>query len=392
MFLTDVLRFFRGSVRLSVSGGSTERFLNLAGRAGVALWHIRAKNGVLYASTYARSYKRLRGPAKKSGVRMRLVKKRGVPFKLFRYRRRKGILVGTVLFFAVLWFFSCFVWTVDIRGNSRVSTEEITGVLSSLGVRPGAFRLTINLQKVENEALIQMPDLSWLAINLKGSTAYVEVKERIYPPELVPVDRPCNVKAAETGQIIKLEPYDGMPLVRVHDTVKKGDIVVSGVVEEKTGVSRLVHARAKVIALTQHELSETVPFSQQKQVFTGKTVVRRELLAAQLTVPLSFGRAPQGSYVQSSVVQNAAIFGLRLPVSVRTSTYREYVLKTVTLTKEQALAEAKTKLAAQEKLEFADIKVISKKYQSMQDAKGVTCSGSYSCEENIAYEEEIKIS
>lgn len=389
--LAGILRTLNGTVRFSAEGGSVERFFSLAGRAGISLWNIRSKEGVTYIDTRARSYKKLRIPARRAGVRMRVVRKRGLPFRLFRYRRRHGVLVGLVLFFGLLCFFSCFVWNVQVSGNSRVSAEEITGVLSSLGVKPGVVRMSVNLQRVENEALIRLPDLSWMAINLRGGTAFVEVRERTYPPELVPLSRPCNVKASRTGQIVRLETYEGMPLVRVNDTVKQGDIIVSGIVEEKNGVQRLAHARAKVIARTKHELVETIPLRQQKQVFTGQQTVRRSLLVAGGSLPLSFGEAPKGKTVQTVYVRALTVFGVQMPVSMRTETYRPYTVQTVTVSKDQAFAEAQQKLAEVEKLEFADLTVLGRSYTRSSNAESVTIRGVYGCEENIAYEEEIHI-
>ncbi|MDR3552224.1 MAG: sporulation protein YqfD, partial [Clostridia bacterium] len=169
-------------------------------------------------------------------------------------------------------------------------------------------------------------------------------------------------------------------------------IIVSGVVEEKTGVVRLVHARAKVIALTIRVLSKTVPYKSQQQRLTGKTEVRRELNIAGIVIPLSFGSEPQGQYIRSSVTSDLTLFGKKLPISVKTTTWSEYRTQQETLTGAQALSQARAELTKMESVEFAGIEVRSKRYEEKKEVNGVTVTGYYKCKENIAYEDQINIS
>ena len=321
MLFIRLFRLLAGYLRFRAEGGSPERFLNAASRGNLRLWDIRVKDGVLNACAYRRSRAGLKKAAGAAGSRLVIQKECGLPFVFMRYRFRKGIVAGVLLFFAVLWFFSGFIWTVQIEGNSRVSAAAITQALSDAGLRPGVFRLTLNLHEAENKTLASLPDLSWMSINLFGSTAVVRVKERVYPP-LVPDGTPCNIRASQTGQIVLLETYEGMPVIRQGDTVKKGDLIVSGIIEEKTGVLRLVHASAKAVAVTKRELRQRVPFAAQKQVFTGKPITRRVLNLAGLHIPLTIGGDPQGQYL-STVTENWLIlFGKKLPFSVRTTASR----------------------------------------------------------------------
>lgn len=392
MFLLSFIRFLFGYIKFRAEGGSPERFLNQAARDGVSLWKIQCRDGCLTACVSRRRYGRLSKAAGMAGSRLVVVKRKGLPFIFSKYRRRRGILAGILIFAGIVWFFSCFVWSVEIHGNSRVSTEEISRALAEAGVRPGVFRLTLNLRRAENQALIGLPDVSWLSVNLRGSKAIVEIKERIFPPEIVPVDRPCNIKASQTGQIVSVESYEGMAVVKKGDSVKKGDVVVSGIVEESTGVLRLVHAKAKVIAKTERQLDVTIPFQTMEQQMTGKSVTIRQLNLAGMTIPLSFRKSPKGNYVSTMEVHQASIFGLTLPVGVKTYFYSEYRVRNVVLTPAQALSKAKALLQKKESTEFAGVTIQSKQYNDSKDKNGLSLFGKYKCIENIAYEEEINIS
>lgn len=392
MFFIRIIHFLLGYVRVQATGGSPERFLTWASRAGVNLWGIRRREGVLVFCVRARRFKRLRPAVRRSHVRLEILRRRGVPFWFHRYRRRHGILVGLVVFLAVIWFFSGFVWTVNIEGNKNVPTQDISEVLTELGMKPGTYRLFLNVREIEEQTLMRLPDLSWISINMRGSSAVVSVRERVYPNELVPYNVPCNILASQTGQIVKLETYEGMPLVRQGDTVKKGDVVVSGVIEEKSGALRYAHARAQVLARTPRTLKETVPLKKSVAAFTGKNVSRRELYLLGLNIPLHFGPEPQGSFARTVTDAPAVLFGMQLPVGVRTTEFKEFRTQTVTLTSAQAEQAARAQLTKDEAAEFSGDKVESRAYTVQRSPASVTVTGRYSCVGEIGYEAEVKIS
>jgi similar to stage IV sporulation protein len=392
MFLTRIFQYIFGYVRFKAEHGSIERFINFCTKSGIKLWGIRKKNGVLYANVKAKKYKKLRTAVRKSHVRMHIVKRHGFPFIFNRYEARSGIMAGVILFLCIIIYLSCFVWTINISGNKGITTQEITQKLSDAGLKPGTFRLTLNTHQIEQEVMMKLPDLAWISINLKGSAANVELKERQYPPELVPYDEPCNVKASQTGQIIKLEAYEGMAVKKQGDTVNKGDIIVSGLIKEKSGILRIVHARAKVMAITVRTLEATENFKQSVNTDTGKNTSRYELELFGFSIPLYWGEAPQGNYTKSVNNNSLTILGAELPFGLKTYEYREYKVQQIVLNEQEATKSAQKLLNDKEKMEFSGVKILEKSYVPQKKENGITIVGHYRCEENIAYEEEIKIS
>ena len=83
---------------------------------------------------------------------------------------------------ALLIFLSGFVWSVDITGNERLSTNVIMDTLEECGFEEGKRKNSFNITEIENQMMIKLPDLSRISINLDGSAAHIEVKERFMPP------------------------------------------------------------------------------------------------------------------------------------------------------------------------------------------------------------------
>lgn len=391
MFLTRLFQLLLGYVRFTVDGGSPEKFLNLTARAGITLWNLKREGTALCGSTLEQNYKKLLTVAEKAGVRIHVTARKGLPQSVRRHRLRFGFLVGSVFFFTIIWYFSGYIWTVNVEGNNVVSTREIQYVLSDLGLRPGIRADTVNLKSVEQQVLTKLPDLSWMHINLDGGTATVAVGERSFRPELVPDNIPCNVKATETGQIISIQVYQGTAALKAGDTVLKNGLLVSGVVQEsKTGITRYVHARATIIARTKHELSVTVPFHTTEIRETGKVEKKYTLNFLGLEIPF-YRNVPTGNYIRKVYKSPLTIGSLQLPVSVSTAVFSQYRVTPAVLSKKQAEAEAKTQLVSKEKTELSNDKIISKSYKEKVNSSSITITGNYSCEEDIAYEEEVKI-
>ena len=58
---------------------------------------------------------------------------------------------------------------------------------------------------------------------------------------------PTNLVAAETGFITRIEVRNGNAVVKVGDSVRAGDLLVSGIMDNKVGESRTAHARGRGI-------------------------------------------------------------------------------------------------------------------------------------------------
>ena len=151
MFVVRLIRFLFGYVIFTAKGGFPERFINLCRRNGILLWELKSENSVITACTDRTGYKKIRTAARKSGMRVRMKKKVGLPFFLDRHSRRVGVLIGVCLCVAVLLILSTRIWSIDVTGNVRVSEERIIGVFEELGVRQGVSGAAIDIKITEIE-------------------------------------------------------------------------------------------------------------------------------------------------------------------------------------------------------------------------------------------------
>ena len=392
MLIIRLVRLIFGYVRFSAFGGFPERFINLCARNNIVLWDIRRRDGVLYACTPIKCYRKIRPSAHKSGMKLRIGQRRGLPFIVNRYRKRLGILIGIAIFAAVLIVNSNIIWVVKVKGNSEVKSEAILQTFEELGLHTGIKKSSIDIKNLELEAGKKLPQLSWLSVNINGSTATIEVREAVKTPELLDENEPCNMKASFDGQIVRIASYDGNPAVKKGDSVVKGDLLISGIVENKDQTLTYLHARGVAIARTERKNSVRVDFLQNEKEYTGGEVTQTTLYFFGLNIPLYYNKAaPKGSYEMSQNVKNAVVGGVNIPISVKTKKWKEYKTVQKKLTEQQAAGIAKKQIEEKEKELMKGKKMISKKVRTEYTGSLCLMTAYYECEEDIAAEEALQI-
>ena len=389
MLFVKFVRILFGYVRVRVSGEHPERFLNLCANNGIAVWNVKRRDEILLCSVFARDYKRIRRLRKRSRVRLRIRYRRGIPFVIHRYRYRKGIIVGALIFALFLGLMPKLVWSVEVCGNERVSTAEILSVANQIGIKNGAKISSLDTENMRLDFLIKMPELSWSAINIEGSRVTIDVRERL-SPELVEDKSPCNLVATTDGIITKVYVKKGSAAVKVGDAVRKGDVVALGTVEYGDLSTVLCHAMGEIYAETNRKITVTVPLTETKLIPTGKSETKRVFQLFGGYLPLYLGSV-KFDYTATAEEKSLRSGDGILPVSIIEAEFREVKKTTVKLSLADAKNRAKTelKLLETEQLKGAKIKGKSITFAETEDA--IILTADYVCEENIAAEKPLSI-
>ncbi len=390
MIIMRAIRFCQGWVEWKAEGGVPERFLNLATRRKLSLHPTQRKEYALYGYCRPKEYKQLRAVAKSSGVRLRIVAKHGLPFKTYRYRHRWGLVFGLALFVGILQWLSTCIWSVDVLGNDQVSDTDIKTVMAELGVDIGAKRNGVDLRRIQLQAIESLPKLAWVAVNLEGSIAHIEVKERLEVEEPPNLEQPTNLKALCDGRILSTKIIDGQTLVKKGDAVTKDMLLVSGVVENKTGVT-MVHARGEILAETERQFKVTVPFTERVEKVGKKAIRQPTLQFFSLNIPLYTNHPLPSKYQQTTKQHSLVGNKVTLPIGLTHQTYREIIPVTVNRTEKEAASIANNKLEEWKKTYLKDINILSEEKLETSSKEGYTLTVRFRCVEDIAVEVPIRI-
>ncbi len=328
MFIVVLVRWLLGYVSFAGEGGFPERFINLCVKARIPLWDLRREDGRLTGKTTIRGYKRIRAVVRRSGVRVHITGKQGFPFWRARHRRRVGLVVGLAAAALVIACLSVRIWTVNVTGNTEIPAETILAAAEELGVRVGAKRSSLDTNAIAEALLDNVEGLSWAAVNIDACRAVIEVRESTPAPEILDTETPSNILADEDGVLTKVEVYSGTAAVKPGSAVVKGDLLISGVVENADGSETLHGAQGNVYAQVERDFSFSCPAAPFMRL--GASATRYSLFFFGLRIPLGFSPGEQ-IYTVERYLSNDEI---ALPVGIfreRAEAYNaEYTLESPT--------------------------------------------------------------
>lgn len=332
-YLLLILRYIKGYVVFRCDKGFTERFLNLSAQKGIYIWDITRHGKTLTASMSFANYKKIRSIARRSGVQLKIIKKVGLILLLKRYRKRVGLLIGLTLFIAFHIFMNQFVWCFDVSGNESISKYDILQKAQANGLTYGTY--TKNLDAVRlSRVLANEYDgkVSWLSVNIKGSIAVIELREDSRLQTETENETPCNIIADFDGIILSLDTLKGEKAVEVGSGVKKGDLLISGVVDNENLSASYFHAKGIITALREKDVSLSYPLTSSCYYLEERDSYRHISFFG-IEVPLGLHRKEDKEYIFCDRVY-LEISGYKLPFFI--DNYSVVALSEKTETEEES--------------------------------------------------------
>ncbi len=271
-----LIDFFAGVCRFSADCSDSERLLNLLLRSKLVYRDFSVSEGrtVLFCSE--RTSVRLAALCREAGIEVEYIPVYGLPALRGEIRRRWGLIVGAAAALILMILGESVIWDVRVTGCGDVLTvTEAEEIFASYGVYPGVFRRSIEVDRIAAEAVAASDKLAWAAVNIRGTTAVIEVREQLDPPK-APQAEPEggfdgeNLVASCDGLVTELEVIAGKPVVVRGQSVKKGELLVSGVIDSTRIGFRITRAQGEVRAETAHFIEVEIPYEYEKKLPDGR--------------------------------------------------------------------------------------------------------------------------
>lgn len=326
MLFTRFFQYLRGYLVITVTGKYPERFLNVCAGRHILVWDLFPCSTTVFRCCISnRGFRLLPPVVKKTNVQVKIIKKCGLPVVFERLKKRKWFLTGLGAFIVLLIVLNQFIWKIEISGCKTVSAREVRAALSDCGLKVGAFRPFLDEKQLQNQMLIKMPELAWLWADKSGSKVMVQVKERVLKPEIYKADDFCNIIAAKDGVIESMIVRNGNPMVGLGDTVRQGDMLVSGLIVSEKGVEpRTVQSEAEIYARVWYEKTKAYSLWCSKKNETGKVEKKHTLHLFGWDVNLFFrGETSFTEFSEEVTTQELTFFGKYLGLGFTSRVYRE---------------------------------------------------------------------
>ena len=325
MFLKIIFSYLLGYLRITVEGYYIERFINICKSKKITIWNLkRNKDICLLLNVKIGEFKELRDVAKKTKCKIKIKSKKGLPFLLHKYKKRKIFVIFLILVSFSIWLSSNFVWNVDIEEKNGNELENLRNDLEDVGLKTGNLKFKIDTKTIINKIRLERKDIAWMGIELKGTNAIVKIVKADEKPEIIDENEYCSIISNKSGVITKINAQSGTANVKVGDTIKEGDTLINGWMDGKFTGIRYVHAKGEVEAKVWYTKNKKILYNTTEKKETGEIEDKYEIKLNNFKINLYKKLSKFKIYDTIEAENKIKIFSdFYLPISVIKKTNKE---------------------------------------------------------------------
>lgn len=390
--MSKISRFIFGAYLLNVPSDKLKNVLNVLITNGIPFGKTRERND---SYTLCLTKRGFRSYVEKCGGEFLFDERAsevGFSAVLGRYKLRFGMFIGMLIFALSVSLSSLFVWDINIVGNVNITENEILERLDAYGFRLGAFSKSLDTRHICDRIILEKGDISFMSINMKGTVATVVIHESNDDDRGDTDASPSNLVSSYDAQIERIEVIGGVSEIKPLQTVKKGELLISGIIDSNAVGYRLVRARGKVFGKVELSFESEIPLVQTEKRATGEKKEQKNIKFFSKTLNLSKKiNIPYEKYDTIVNERKLFLFGIiELPIFIVTKTYEEYEETTVTLSRNEAYEKALSDIEKQSEDVLFGAEILSRKMTLSENADTLKLSVNVECIIDIAQEVKIE--
>ncbi len=366
--------------------------LNLILSKNLTYYKLYEKNEKIYFEISLFKKKRFTEIFDNANIKYEIKETEGLLNLIKTFRLRVGVLIGVIFLIFTLYLSSNVVWKINISGNNQLNDEKIIEILENCGFYVGKFIPNIKYDELHNNVLLANNDISWISVNISGNVANVEIKETL-KEDINDKNTYCNIVSRYDGYISSINVINGERVVSSGEVVKKGDLLISGIVDSKAEGVRYLHAEGEIKAYVNKEILIKIPHKTEIKAYTGKVVKekRLKLFSKYINFSLKSNKYDE-FYDKINKIESINIFGIdNLPIMLETTKLYQYQYQEINRSKQEIIDLAFKELNYEMNEALKDAELISKSIKSYYDGESYYIECDLYCLEDIAEEVEIFI-
>ena len=382
MKVIELLKNIKGTIVLEIEGFYVERFINLCKIQNIEILELKyVTAGLVSLKTKPKNFKTIKKIAKKTKCRVRIKKKKGIYFVIFKYRKRRAFLYSLIVVCLILCFLSTFILNINIKGNDKIPDEFILRALNDAGLSKWKNKLFINKSKITSYLRTNIYEIAWIGLEIEGTNANIEIVEKIVEKEDVGQNVPGDIIASKSGVITKIIAENGIAKILTGSYIEKGMVAISGIIPSEIIGDTQVHAKGILRVKNENAYEVKEKYIIQKKKYTGKnkfgigiSINNREYLLKYL---------PKKSlYDINKKEKSFDIFGIKIGFVF--NKYKMYDLKEKERDYDKLVTFVKNKYEKYiEENISEEAKILNQDFVISKEEDGIKCTVNYVVEEEV---------
>ncbi len=271
---------------------------------------------------------------------------------ILKNKKRYGAILGMAVLLLYFIFVYDLIWDIRVEGSDDIPAALVLEELSSTGFDIGSKWHNFSRSEIERTLLENSDKIGWVNINRRGNVAYVTVKGKSNENEEEKAQVYSNVVASEDCIIEEITVKHGIACVKAGDSVKKGQLLISGIIPGELG-GGFVRAEGEILGRVSEDISVFVPSTEDVITYGNEELSESHLKIFGFSINIfkSYGK----KYETCAIIEEkeeCVLFGCRLPIGI----YRTYKQEIQSET-EQRSDDELVKIAAYRLIQLRAIKL-----------------------------------
>ena len=330
--MNKLMFWVKGYVKASVPKENSERLINILPRHNIPVYKLYVKNGRCYFEINKNKYMLLRPLARKTSCYPKIHKKCGGYYIAKNMLMHTGLYLGILCFGVLLYILSLFLWQIEFSGNSVHTDEQLIRYINGQGIGFGSRVNRIDCAELEAAIRETYNDISWVSVEIQGSRMIIRLREAgLNEKRNLQSNDKAHIIASKDGTITDIVTRTGTAHVKAGDIVKKGDILIAGVVRTVNEYDEIIQsipvaADGDISISSEIIYSDCIPLEYKIKEETGEQIHGFTLRIFNKKI---FSYCPSIPYERYDIITSTVNMkisnNLYLPISYDTTSCSEYV-------------------------------------------------------------------
>ena len=335
-----IYNYMHNFVKIKITGYKPQKLINICLRRRIKIWELTQINENEFTLCMSvKDFKRnIKSAARKSGVKVKILSKKGLVFKIKKYKNRKLLLCIFGILCLLFIYLSSAVWEIKVVGADADSRQQIINLIDDMGIKKGSLITQINAKELAEHLLMKQDELSWVGVKKKGTTLKIEIIQAAFYEEKtgddIPSDEPCDIAVSKDCLLYKVTVEEGEQIVKTGNTAMAGQTIITG---------NGKHAKARVWGCVWYKTKVPVEMVVEEMIYTGKQQKENSFLLFGLKIeapewrwlPWNWNKE---KYRECDVIYYEKYLGgkKKLPIGLGTEIKKETMFQEKTLSEKEA--------------------------------------------------------
>lgn len=262
--------------RILIQGKNPSYFLSLLISMHISIYRREESSLGLILEVSEADYKKIMGI--KTSYKISILNCYGFLKLRYLFSKYFIFLLGLIFFFGVLFFLSHLTFEVEVIHSNHEIRSIISLDLKEFGIEKFHFKVSYEeKEKIVQKILEKETErIEWIEIEEVGTKYLVHVEERKKNRE-EEVCQPRNIIAKKDAMILDIQAEEGEVVKKRLDYVKKGDVIISGLIHNKEDIVSKRCARGKIFGEVWYQVNLSIPKHYHEERVTGEKKSQLEI-------------------------------------------------------------------------------------------------------------------